>query len=122
MATRPSGTADWLRELCGDGLTGFLPPAMPDAAWVLNARYEHERGPTGTTYHEYRQARLADGTDLEARTVTTGGGLGRAGHPASGGDGCAGGNWPGAPATRSFPAGYRPALLSDTEIEAVRLP
>lgn len=38
----PPGTADWLRDLCGDGLTGFLPPALPDAAWVLNAMYEHE--------------------------------------------------------------------------------
>jgi hypothetical protein len=89
----PSGTTDWLRDLCGDGLTGFLPPAMPDAAWVLNAMYEHEQGPTGTTHHEYRQARLAEGKlepiavggiDLEATTVTTGGGLGRAGHPGPG--------------------------------------
>ncbi|MFJ9779755.1 hypothetical protein ACIRSS_09240 [Amycolatopsis sp. NPDC101161] len=89
----PPGAADWLRDLCGDGLTGFLPPALPDAAWVLNAMYEHEEGPTGTTHHEYRQARLAEGgvepvvvggIDLEARTVTTGGGLGRAEHPGPG--------------------------------------
>ncbi len=89
----PSGTTDWLRERCGDGLTGFMPPAMPDAAWVLNAMYEHERGPTETSYDEYRRARLADGSarprviggvDLEAGSVTTGGGLGRAEHPGAG--------------------------------------
>lgn len=89
----PSGTTDWLRDRCGDGLTGFLPPAMPDAAWVLNTMYEHERGPAGTTYHEHRQARLAEGSvkpvtvggvDLETATVTTGGGLGRAEHPGPG--------------------------------------
>jgi len=65
----PSGTTDWLLELCGDGLTGFMPPAMPDAAWVLNAMYEHERGPA---------------EDLETGTITTGGGLGRAEHPGPG--------------------------------------
>ncbi|MCR6485191.1 hypothetical protein M8542_20385 [Amycolatopsis sp. OK19-0408] len=79
--------------MSGYGSTGFLPPAMPDAAWVLNAMYEHEHGPTGTTYQEYRQARVADGSiepitvggiDLETTTVTTGGGLGRAGHPGPG--------------------------------------
>ncbi|MFJ1768527.1 hypothetical protein ACIOD2_50000 [Amycolatopsis sp. NPDC088138] len=88
-----SGTTDWLRELCGDGLTGFMPPAMPDAAWVLNTMYEHEDGPTGTSHHEYHQARLADGSarpqavngvDLEAGSTVTGGGLGRAGHPGPG--------------------------------------
>lgn len=51
--------------MCGDdGLTGFMPPPMPDAVWVLNAMYEHEREPS--------------------ETVTTGGGLGRAGHPGPG--------------------------------------
>jgi hypothetical protein len=89
----PSGAADWLRDRCGDGLTGFMPPAMPDAAWVLNALYEHERGPGDTSYHEYRQARIAEGrvrphvlggVDLEAGSVATGGGLGRAEHPGSG--------------------------------------
>ena len=89
----PSGAADWLRDRCGDGLTGFMPPAMPDAAWVLNALYEHERGPGETSYHEYRQARIAEGrvrphvlggVDLEAGSVATGGGLGRAEHPGSG--------------------------------------
>ncbi|MFD5251130.1 hypothetical protein ACFWIW_41710 [Amycolatopsis sp. NPDC058340] len=59
----PSGTTGWLREMCGDGLTGFMPPPMPDAAWVLNAMYER---------------------DLEAVGVTTGGGIGRAGHPGPG--------------------------------------
>jgi hypothetical protein len=86
----PSGATDWLLETCGDGLTGFMPPAMPDAAWVLNAMYEHERGPTETSYHEYHQARLTEGSvqpciiggiDLEAVGVATGGGLGRAEHP-----------------------------------------
>lgn len=33
---------------------------MPDAARVLNATYDWE--PTGTTYHEYHRARLADGS------------------------------------------------------------
>ncbi|MCX5208480.1 hypothetical protein OG689_04080 [Kitasatospora sp. NBC_00240] len=88
----PSGTTDWLVELCHDGTTGFMPPVMPDAAWVLNAMYEHERGPAETSYHEYRQARLADGSaqprsiagiDLEVG-VSTGGGLGRAEHPGPG--------------------------------------
>ncbi|MEU3764937.1 hypothetical protein AB0E55_07715 [Amycolatopsis keratiniphila] len=89
----PAGATDWLQAVCGDGLTGFMPPAMPDAAWVLNAMYEHERGPMETTHHEYHQARLADGSvqphiiggvDLDAVSVTTGGGLGRAEHPGSG--------------------------------------
>ncbi|WP_328617335.1 hypothetical protein OHS18_14015 [Amycolatopsis sp. NBC_00355] len=88
-----SGTTDWLRELCGDGLTGFMPPPMPDAAWVLNAMYEHEDGPAGMSYQEYRRARIADGSvrphtvngvDLEAGSTVTGGGLGRAEHPGPG--------------------------------------
>lgn len=89
----PSGSTDWLLEMCGDGLTGFMPPALPDAVWVLNAMYEHERGPTETSHHKYHQAGLADGSiqpciingiDLEAVGVTTGGGLGRAEHPGHG--------------------------------------
>ncbi|MFI8279598.1 hypothetical protein ACIGBH_32815 [Streptomyces sp. NPDC085929] len=88
----PSDATDWLLELCGDGVTGFMPPAMPDSAWVLNAMYEHEQGPAEVSYHEYRQARLADGSiqpvgfagiDLEVG-VATGGGLGRAEHPGRG--------------------------------------
>ncbi|WP_406192892.1 hypothetical protein OH807_01765 [Kitasatospora sp. NBC_01560] len=88
----PTSTTDWLLELCGDGVTGFMPPPMPDAVWVLNAMYEHERGPAEVTYHEYRRARLADGSiqphsfagiDLEVG-VATGGGLGRAEHPGRG--------------------------------------
>lgn len=88
----PSGATDWLLELCGDGITGFMPPAMPDSVWVLNAMYEHERGPAEVSYHEYRQARVADGSiqpdvfagiDLEVGTAT-GGGLGRAEHPGRG--------------------------------------
>jgi hypothetical protein len=27
----PSEATGWLLELCGDGITGFMPPAMPDA-------------------------------------------------------------------------------------------
>ncbi|WP_439681857.1 hypothetical protein [Embleya sp. MST-111070] len=88
-----SGATDWLFELCGDGLTGFMPPAMPDAVWVLNAMYEHEHGPGDVSHHEYRQVRLAggsiprdivEGVDLDAVSVATGGGLGRAGHPGPG--------------------------------------
>ncbi|MFI8293695.1 hypothetical protein ACIGBL_31625 [Streptomyces sp. NPDC085614] len=89
----PSGATEWLAETCGDGLTGFMPPAMPDAAWVLNNMYEHERGLTEISHHEYHQARLADGSvrpfvvagiDVDAVGVATGGGLGRAEHPGPG--------------------------------------
>lgn len=89
----PSGATDWLRKLCGDGHTGFMPPALPDAAWVLNAMYEHEQGPAEVSYHEYHQARLMDGgiqpdivagVGLEALGIVTGGGLGRAEHPGLG--------------------------------------
>jgi hypothetical protein len=89
----PSGATDWLLELCGDGLTGFMPSAMPDAAWVLNAMYEHGHGPGDVSHHEYRQTRLADGStprdivagiDLDAVSVAMGGGLGRAEHPGPG--------------------------------------
>ncbi|WP_316527206.1 hypothetical protein [Kitasatospora brasiliensis] len=86
----PSEEGDWLRELCGDGTLGFMPPPMPDAVWVLNAMYEHERGPGEVSHHEYRQAGLADGSiqrtvfagiDFDAAGVTTGGSVGRAEHP-----------------------------------------
>jgi hypothetical protein len=88
-----SSATGWLLELCGDGLTGFMPPAMPDAGWVLNAMYEQEQALAEVSYHEYHQARLADGSiephivagiDLEAVGITTGGGLGRAEHPGRG--------------------------------------
>ncbi|MEV8096883.1 hypothetical protein [Kitasatospora sp. NPDC085879] len=88
----PSGATDWLLELCGDGVTGFMPPAMPDAVWVLNAMYEHEQGPAVVSYHEHRRACLAEGSarpdtfrgiDLEVG-IATGGGLGRAEHPGAG--------------------------------------
>lgn len=78
----PTGATDWLLELCGDGVTGFMPPAMPDAAWVLNAMYEHEQGPVEVSYDEYHRARLADGStrphvvgglDLDAVGIATGG-------------------------------------------------
>ncbi|MFB7608694.1 hypothetical protein [Streptomyces gardneri] len=89
----PAGATDWLLELCGDGVTGFMPPGMPDAAWVLNAMYEHERGAAEVSYHDARQARLAEGSiqphpvvgmDLDAVGIATGGSLGRAGHPGAG--------------------------------------
>ncbi|CAL9340803.1 hypothetical protein SUDANB120_00264 [Streptomyces sp. enrichment culture] len=89
----PSGPADWLSKLCGDGVTGFMPPAMPDAVWVLNAMYEHEQGPAEVSYDEYHRARRAEGssrthriggTDLGAVGIVTGGDLGRAGHPGPG--------------------------------------
>ncbi|MFJ4777670.1 hypothetical protein [Streptomyces sp. NPDC088762] len=85
----PSSETDWLTELCGDGTTGFEPPRRPDAAWVLNAMYEHTGGIVGISHHEARQAALAAGAlrpdrlgdiDLELGTAT-GGGLGRAEHP-----------------------------------------
>ncbi|MFE0173212.1 hypothetical protein ACFWZ2_12900 [Streptomyces sp. NPDC059002] len=40
----PASETDWLADLTqGDGLTGFVAPARPDAAWVLGGMYE--RGP-----------------------------------------------------------------------------
>ncbi|MEV5510125.1 hypothetical protein [Streptomyces orinoci] len=88
-----STETEWLVELCKDeGTTGFPPPGMPDAAWVLNAMYEHQQGPGLVSHHEVRQAGLADGSiepdsfhgiDLEVGTVT-GGRLGRAEHPGPG--------------------------------------
>ncbi|MFB0632411.1 hypothetical protein [Streptomyces sp. AB3(2024)] len=53
---------DWLRDLTSDdGLTGFMPPALPDAAWVLHSMHEHELGPTGMSFVEYRRAVLMGG-------------------------------------------------------------
>ncbi|MFG1665434.1 hypothetical protein [Streptomyces sp. Y7] len=88
-AAAPSASTDWLLELCGDGITGFTPPALPDAAWVLNAMYEHEAGPGTLSHHEYRQARQREGgiradTGIGAPAIATGGGLGRADHPGTG--------------------------------------
>ncbi|MFI9803329.1 hypothetical protein ACIHEJ_02965 [Streptomyces sp. NPDC052301] len=89
----PPSAADWLRELAGSGLTGFMPPALPDAAWVLNAMYEHAHAPGEVPYDDVHRARLADGsvarevvggTDLTEDGVVTGGGLGRAEHPGPG--------------------------------------
>ncbi|MEU2448537.1 hypothetical protein ABZ605_00490 [Streptomyces sp. NPDC012765] len=60
--TAAAGETDWLRELTGGhGLTGFMPPGLPDAAWVLHAMYEHEVGPTGTSYVDYQRAVLNGG-------------------------------------------------------------
>ncbi|MFF4602614.1 hypothetical protein ACFY12_07645 [Streptomyces sp. NPDC001339] len=91
-----SAETAWLAELCqDDGYTGFLPSGVPDAAWVLHAMYEHERGPGTVSHHQTYQAALADGTiepmvvggiDVDATPglVATGGGLGWAEHPGSG--------------------------------------
>lgn len=93
MAAGPSSATDWLHELCGDDITGFMPPAMPDAAWVLNAMDEHEQGPAAISHHEHHQAQLTEGSvephvvagiDLHAIGVATGGDLGRAEHPGPG--------------------------------------
>ncbi len=90
----PSSATDWLREIAeDDGLTGFMPPPLPDAAWVLNAMYEHDRAPAGLSYDDVHRAMVADGTaameivgdiDLTAETTVTGGRLGRADHPGQG--------------------------------------
>ncbi|GAB7184521.1 hypothetical protein ATKI12_4352 [Kitasatospora sp. Ki12] len=89
----PSAETDWLMELCQDGTLGFMPPALPDAVWVLNAMYEHEQGPRDVSYDEYHKALLADGSrqrrmlvgvDIDAVGVATGGDLGRAEHPGPG--------------------------------------
>lgn len=84
---------DWLYDLAGDGVTGFMPPPMPDAVWVLNAMYEHEQGPGGVSYDDHLRALVADGAlepdpvagiDLNTLGTATGGGLGRAAHPGDG--------------------------------------
>lgn len=57
-----AGETDWLRDLADDdGLTGFMPPALPDAAWVLHSMYEHELGPTDMSYVAYQRAVLNGG-------------------------------------------------------------
>ncbi|MEY2242171.1 hypothetical protein AB8A21_04325 [Streptomyces sp. BF23-18] len=56
---------DWLRDLTADdGLTGFMPPALPDAAWVLHSMYEHELGPSGMSFGEYHRATLMGEHDI----------------------------------------------------------
>ncbi|MFE5327264.1 hypothetical protein ACFRCG_12855 [Embleya sp. NPDC056575] len=117
-----SGATDWLFELCGDGLTGFMPPAMSDAVWVLNAMYEHEHGPGDVSHHEYRQMRLADGSiprdivagiDLDAVGVATGGvGWVAPSTLVPAGGGCVGRSSPGGPVVRSFPTGACPPLVA----------
>lgn len=85
-----SDSTDWLLELCGDGVTGFMPPPLPDAAWVLNAMYEHEDGPTNVSHHKYHRALLANGIvqphifagiNFDTVGIVTGVVLGRADHP-----------------------------------------
>ncbi|WP_404952692.1 hypothetical protein [Streptomyces sp. 147326] len=57
-----SEDTDWLRELAADGgLTGFMPPPLPDAAWVLHSMHQHEVGPTGMPYVAYERAVLMGG-------------------------------------------------------------
>ncbi|WP_052489233.1 hypothetical protein [Streptomyces sp. 150FB] len=89
---------DWLYEVAGDGVTGFMPPPMPDAVRVLNAMYEHEQGLSGVSYDDRHRALVADGTvadgtreprlvgamDLNTVGTVTGGGRGRAEHPGGG--------------------------------------
>jgi hypothetical protein len=89
-----SRATDWLRELAhDDGLTGFMPPPLPDSAWVLNAMYERGCGSIGVSYDDIHRARIADGSspreivgdiDLSAVTTVIGGGLGRAERPGPG--------------------------------------
>ncbi|MFI7005460.1 hypothetical protein [Streptomyces sp. NPDC050145] len=140
--------ADWLRELtCDDGLTGFMPPALPDAAWVLHSMYEHQVGPTGWSFVEYRRRagapclayyspllHGAEGFDnLHIRTGTLADALVLYDHPDE--DGWTPSNlWP---RDRSWvlctdydlwvtkvagPPALIEALLDDAELEAVRLP
>ncbi|MFE4695778.1 hypothetical protein ACFRIC_01690 [Streptomyces sp. NPDC056738] len=60
-----SQEADWLRELTADdGLTGFMPPASPDAAWVLHSMHEHELGPVDMSFAEYHRAALMGQRDI----------------------------------------------------------
>ncbi|MFW6639308.1 hypothetical protein ACOALZ_04630 [Nocardiopsis algeriensis] len=90
----PSGETCRLAELTGDdGLTGFMPPPLPDAVWVLHPMYEHEHGPSDRTYDDYHRARSANTGvsswrfgDVDPTRVGTviGGGLGRAEHPGPG--------------------------------------
>ncbi|MCD9145682.1 hypothetical protein [Streptomyces albireticuli] len=91
----PADATAWLAHLSGDdGLTGYLVPGLPDAAWVLNAMYEREEGPGTVSHHAARRAALADGSaeplvagglDLDGEgLLTTGGGLGWARHPGPG--------------------------------------
>ncbi|MFD8799010.1 hypothetical protein [Streptomyces atroolivaceus] len=111
----PSGATDWLLDLCGDGPTGFMPPAMPDAVRVLNAMYEHEHGPVDVSYDEYHQARPAEGSTqphmvgsngLDDVSIATGGEVWAVpGIPALAGGGCVGPSLPGGPATRWCPSG-----------------
>ena len=91
--------ADWLRDLAGDGLTGFMPPPLPDAAWVLNSMYEHEDGPTDVSYDEYHrdgleagliEPHVGGGIDLDAVGTVTGGGWVATSTQVPVGVGCAG--------------------------------
>ncbi|MEU9467326.1 hypothetical protein AB0D78_11825 [Streptomyces avermitilis] len=113
----PSSATDWLLELAGDGVTGFMPPPLPDAAWVLNAMYEQEQGPTDMSYDEHNRARLTDGSikpqiiasiDLTGVGTATGGIWAAPSTPAPAGGVCAGRSLPGGPAIRSYPTGCYP--------------
>ncbi|MET7506522.1 hypothetical protein [Streptomyces albidoflavus] len=64
----PPSEAEWLRDLCGDGTTGFMPPALPDAAWVLHAMYEHVSGPVEVTYADLHQGG-ADADRIDPRIL-----------------------------------------------------
>lgn len=95
-AWRPADLAEaaWLAETDGDGgWTGYDPGGRPDAVWILHAMYESEAGPTTTTHDDVHRGMLDAGLterlvigdlDLDAASVTTGGGLGRSQHPGPG--------------------------------------
>lgn len=105
----PSSTTKWLLDHAGDGLTAFTPPRLPDAAWVLNAMYEHEQGPSDVSYDEAPRARLADGSlapDIVGASTSTEWGPSPEATwavlstPALAGGACAGRSLPGGPVTR----------------------
>lgn len=83
----PSGETGWLRDLTGDGgLTGFMPPPLPDAAWVLNAMYEHESDPSDVSCDEYQRPQLTPEVvgDIDLAGTVPGSGPGRARYPGPG--------------------------------------
>ncbi|MEU9209765.1 peptide deformylase [Streptomyces sp. NPDC048415] len=89
----PSGATDGLLEPAGDGITGFMPPLLPDAAWCSMPGTSATRVPptsrtTSTTGRGWRME-ASDPRASEASTsrgvgTVTGGDLGRADHPGPG--------------------------------------
>ncbi|GHF46068.1 hypothetical protein GCM10010218_29130 [Streptomyces mashuensis] len=83
----PASEARWLVELNDDpyGTTGFQVPSglYEDAAWVLNAMYEHVDGPGELSRDALvRSSREAMGAPVPCGVYS--GGLGRAEHPGGG--------------------------------------